>query len=158
MCLPEDAAGILARFLGSFAAPMRSRSMISAPRWLPWLALLSLASVGGACSPFDQGEGGVCDINAPNNGSDDCQNGLSCQEAQGARTSPNPYRCCPGDLALATTSVCMLATAIVDASSAPPEAAPPADASEAAALDASAAAPPSEASVPEAAASDGPAE
>ncbi len=60
-------------------------------------------------------------MNAPNNGSDDCQNGLSCQEAQGARTSPNPFRCCPGDLALATTAVCALVTSPVDASSAAPD-------------------------------------
>jgi hypothetical protein len=137
--------------------------MLSVLRWLAITPALALASVGAGCSPFDQAEGEVCDVNAPNLGSDDCQNGLSCQEAQGARTSPNPYRCCPGDLALAKTAVCALATSVVDASSAAPDVeVVPADASEAGAPSTDAAADVSaegsQSASPEAAASDGPVE
>jgi hypothetical protein len=79
---------------------------------------VAAAASSGACGA--QGEGMVCDVAAGNAGSDDCQNGLTCQPAPGAFGTANPYRCCPTDLTTATASVCMLSTSLGDASTAVP--------------------------------------
>jgi hypothetical protein len=79
---------------------------------------VAAAASSGACGA--QGEGMVCDVAAGNAGTDDCQNGLTCQPAPGAFGTANPYRCCPTDLTTATTAVCMLSTSLGDASTAVP--------------------------------------
>ena len=71
--------------------------------------------VVAACS--DEGEGQPCDPRAGNNGTDDCQSGLTCQPLAGG--SP---RCCPPDRSQATTPECALPSGEIDASPAPPDA------------------------------------
>jgi len=78
-------------------------------------ALLTIAAAE-ACN--NQGQGDVCDVNAGNAGTDDCQTGLTCVPAPGAVGTPNPYRCCP--TTDPTAAVCMVSTVTGDASAAPP--------------------------------------
>jgi hypothetical protein len=77
------------------------------------------ASIVGACS--NQGEGGVCDVRASNNGNDDCQSGLVCTPITGV----NGARCCPQDRSTATTVECSISPGVGDASSALPDSATP---------------------------------
>jgi hypothetical protein len=85
---------------------MRLRSLL-----LVVCVLLAL----GACS--NQSEGDVCD---PQNGDNDCQDGLSCKSAPGLPN--NQFRCCPSDSSqAATTAACSAPSPSVDASPAPPE-------------------------------------
>jgi hypothetical protein len=77
--------------------------------------VLAAGLVIAACS--DEGEGQPCDPRAGNNGSDDCQSGLTCQ----TENLPSP-RCCPPDRSQATTPECAIPSGGVDASPAPPDA------------------------------------
>jgi hypothetical protein len=106
---------------------MRPRSVSATAFSLAFLAIVVLA---GACN--NQGEGDICDINAGNNGDNDCQSGLDCVSAPGAMGSPNPYRCCPTDLTQASSAVCMLSGSSGNTNTA----APVADASSDASIDA----------------------
>jgi hypothetical protein len=82
--------------------------------------LISALALFGACN--GQSEGMVCD---PRNGNSDCQNGYRCIVSPTLGSMAGD-RCCPGDLALATTFACGLHQGgVTDASSA----APPTDAS-----------------------------
>jgi hypothetical protein len=77
--------------------------------------LLSTLALFGACN--GQSEGEVCDTL---NNSADCQNGYFCKPPSGG---VKYARCCPGDIARATTAVCGLNQgAGTDASSAVPDA------------------------------------
>ena len=80
------------------------------------LLLLVVACFGGCAG---QGEGGLCNRQAGNNGNDDCQNGLACDTS--VISAPGFGRCCPGNRALATTTVCKGGTGTIDASPVPPD-------------------------------------
>jgi hypothetical protein len=78
--------------------------------------LLAAGLVVAACS--DEGEGQPCNRLAGNNGDDDCQSGLTCQDILQV---PGP-RCCPPNRSQATTPECAQPAGGVDASPAPPDA------------------------------------
>ena len=62
--------------------------------------------MASACS--NQGEGAFCD---PQNGNNDCDDGLTCEAAPGlSRAMVNSNRCCPIPPAQPTTSACSLNT------------------------------------------------
>jgi hypothetical protein len=81
-------------------------------------AVLFLVPVGILSVPScaNQGEGERCDINAANNGSDDCNSGLVCTPPDqlrwpvtmdgGIAQRPSTYICCPPNGVAATTDVC----------------------------------------------------
>jgi hypothetical protein len=77
--------------------------------------VIAAGLVVAACS--DEGEGQPCDPRAGNNGSDDCQSGLTCQLIENTQGN----RCCPPDRSQATTPECALPSGGVDASPAPPD-------------------------------------
>jgi hypothetical protein len=69
-------------------------------------AFFVFATAAVACS--NQGEGDLCD---PNNGNNDCQDGLQCTAMNGVTGAvANRYRCCPVLPALPTTAACSLNT------------------------------------------------
>jgi hypothetical protein len=78
--------------------------------------VLATGLVIAACS--DEAEGQPCSHQAGNNGSDDCQTGLTCQDIIGVQGP----RCCPPNRSQATTPECALPSGGVDASPAPPDA------------------------------------
>jgi hypothetical protein len=80
--------------------------------------VLATGLVVAACS--DEAEGQPCSHQAGNNGTDDCQSGLICQDIVGVQGP----RCCPQDRSQATTPECALPSGGVDASPAPPDAKP----------------------------------
>jgi hypothetical protein len=103
------------------------------PALRPLRSLLPAAlafAVLSACS--GQGEGELCNTNAGNQGSDDCQSGLACvvnptadMNACGANAitpCKSLGRCCPPDPSQATTAVCSSNSGGLDASPAPPDA------------------------------------
>ena len=77
--------------------------------------VLAAGLVVAACS--DEGEGQPCDSQAGNNGNDDCQSGLTCQQIENTQG----FRCCPPDRSQATTPECALPSGGVDASPAAPD-------------------------------------
>jgi hypothetical protein len=81
------------------------------------LAVPALAAglVVVACS--DESEGQPCSHQAGNNGDDDCQSGLTCQDLIGVQGP----RCCPPNRSQATTPECTLPSGVIDASPAPPD-------------------------------------
>ncbi len=97
----------------------------------PLLAVLSLLFpvaivVFAACS--DEGEGDRCDTRNTRNGSDDCQQGLSCVPGSDLGSAASGYCegvttcgvCCPEDRTQATVSVCALGSTLPGADAAPP--------------------------------------
>jgi hypothetical protein len=86
------------------------------PSLLSFGALAGLAAlfVFGGCN--GQTEGQICD---KRNGDGDCQNGYTCTVAP-LPPGINGARCCPGNLALATTPACGMSQGGLDANSAPP--------------------------------------
>jgi hypothetical protein len=88
-------------------------------------ALLLLAFVGAATASVacsNQGEGEFCD---PNNGNNDCQDGLECIAAPGVTSAVNRDRCCPIPPAQPTTTACSLSTTtVIDAATEVPDVIP----------------------------------
>jgi hypothetical protein len=66
-----------------------------------FLFIVALTVAAGAPACSSQGEGDVCDQNAGNMGTDDCQSGLVCMAVSNLGT-----RCCPPPPAQATTGIC----------------------------------------------------
>jgi len=77
--------------------------------------LLAAGLVVVACS--NESEGQPCSHLAGNNGNDDCDSNLTCQDLIGVEGP----RCCPPDRSQATTPECALPSGGVDASPAPPD-------------------------------------
>jgi hypothetical protein len=87
---------------------------------LAFFLLSSLAGLVllGGCN--GQGEGDVCDMRAGNNGTDDCQNGLTCFPPMAPFNYP---RCCPSDTTLASVPACRPGSSgLGDAQTAAPDA------------------------------------
>jgi hypothetical protein len=82
-------------------------------------ALASASSVLPACS--NQGEGERCDLQADNNGNDDCNSGLVCTAKAVLGLNPKTDLCCPQDRTQATTPQCAINQGGLDASPAPPD-------------------------------------
>jgi hypothetical protein len=99
---PQSTRWRLSSFSGKFrAAPMRVFALL-----VPAFLAVVMAS---ACS--NQGEGDFCD---PNNGNNDCNDGLECVPAPGLSGGiVNRNRCCPIAPAQPTTSACSLNTSTV---------------------------------------------
>ena len=78
----------------------------------PFALFTGVAALVASIACSNQGEGDYCD---PQNGNNDCQNGLTCETAPGLAGGAvtTPSRCCPTPPAPATKAVCM--GSVVDA-------------------------------------------
>jgi hypothetical protein len=98
---------------------------------------VTIALLGGLVSIpscASQGEGQRCDVNAANNGSDDCNAGLVCTSNDqlrwpvttdgGIAQKPATYICCPPPGTAATTDVCKNMMPSIGSDAAIPETGP----------------------------------